>query len=79
MALRYHWAVATTAQLLQEARDAYHRLVTGRATTVVAGPAGERVEYARADAGRLAAYIKTLEAEASGVTRRSLAPISFHF
>lgn len=71
--------MATTAQLLQEARDAYHRLVTGKSTTVVAGPAGERVEYARADAGRLAAYIKTLEAEASGVTRRSLAPISFHF
>lgn len=85
MEVRGHYGtmapVATTAQLLQEAQDAYHRLVLGKATTVVVGPAGERVEYARANAAQLAAYIKSLQATVAaeaGATRRS-GPVTFYF
>lgn len=78
--LRYHTGV-TTAQLLAEAQAAYHRLVLGKAATVVVGPAGERVEYARANASLLAAYIAALQAQVAaeaGATRRS-GPITFMF
>jgi hypothetical protein len=74
--------VATTAQLLSEAQAAYHRLVIGKSTTVVVGPAGERVEYARADAARLAAYIASLQAQVAaeaGAASRGRGPLTFMF
>ncbi len=69
----YHCHMATTAQLLEEARTAYHRLVTGKSPTVVVNMDSSRVEFARADAPRLQAYIRELEAtltaETAGTTR----------
>jgi len=45
---------------LQEAETAYHQLVTGQMASVVVDQNGERVEYVRANASRLKAYIEEL-------------------
>lgn len=56
--------MATTQQLLDEARSAYHLLMTGRsARVVVDGGSGERVEFTAARKADLYAYIKELEAK----------------
>lgn len=51
----------TTSEMLEEARAAYHNLMTGRNAIVVVDQNGERVEYQRANAFRLLAYIRMLE------------------
>lgn len=53
--------MATTQELLDQANDAYHRLMTGAAVVEVTDQNGERVRYQPSNAYRLAAYINTLE------------------
>ncbi len=61
--------MATTQQLLDNARAAYHDLMIGRsARVVVDGASGERVEFTAARKSDLYAYIKELEAKVSAVT-----------
>ena len=53
----------TTQQLYDEAKSAYHSLLTGTlAQVIVDGQDGTRVEYAKADQARLYAYIQELAA-----------------
>lgn len=53
--------VPTTAELLAEARAAYHNLVTGQAARVVVDANGERVEFTAAKRQDLYQYIQSLE------------------
>ena len=74
--------MATTQQLLDEARAAYHDLMTGRSARVVVDGSGERVEFTAARKADLYAYIKELEAKLAantGTTRPNNSPISFTF
>jgi gpW protein len=61
--------MATLAEQLSEAQTAYHRLQIGDAAVRFTDQNGESVEYNRASAPRLAAYIKTLEAQVAGQPR----------
>lgn len=54
--------LASTYELLTEAREAYHLLNTGRSVRVFVDQNGERVEYSAASASRLRQYIAELEA-----------------
>lgn len=63
--------MATLAEQLTEARAAYHRLQLGELAVRFTDSNGESVEYNRASAPRLAAYITTLEAQIAGQSRRS--------
>ena len=67
--------MATTAELLAEAQAAYHRLMVGEAAVSFTDQNGERVEYTRASAPRLAAYISDLERQVAGQKRLA----AFHF
>lgn len=53
--------VIATQAILQEARDAYHNLVMGRAPRVVVDQNGERVEFTAANRQSLYNYILELE------------------
>ncbi len=59
----------TLLDRLQEARDAYHELQTGRAAVSFTDQNCERVEYTRTTAPRLAAYIADLESQVAGTRR----------
>lgn len=59
--------MAVTQQMLDEARQAYHDLLTGRAVRVVVDQNGERIEYTAANRSALSAYISDLERQL-GVT-----------
>ena len=61
--------MATLAEQLAEARIAYHRLMLGEAPLVYVDQSGERVEYNRASASKLAAYIADLERLSAGQSR----------
>jgi len=61
--------MATTVEQLAEARAAYHRLLIGEAALVYVDQNGERIEYTRASAPRLAAYIVDLERQIAGQSR----------
>lgn len=63
--------MATVAELLADARDARHRLLTGALEAEIRTADGESVKYAAADATRLDAYIAGLEAQL-GNRRRSI-------
>ena len=54
-------ATLTAAQKLVQAEDAYHRLMIGGQPLVVVDQNGERVEYTRANAAQLRAYILELQ------------------
>ena len=74
--------MATTQQLLDEARAAYHDLMTGRSARVVVDGSGERVEFTAARKADLYAYIKELEATLAantGTPRPNNSPIGFTF
>jgi hypothetical protein len=60
--------MACQQQKLDAARDAYHSLVTGKMARVVVDQNGERVEFQAANAFRLQAYIKELEAECAATS-----------
>jgi hypothetical protein len=55
--------MATTQELLTQAQDAYHALVTGKSPRVVVDQSGERVEFNAANKGALAQYIQSLESK----------------
>lgn len=75
--------MATTQQLLDAAKAAYHDLMIGRsARVVVDGTSGERVEFTAARKADLYAYIRELEntlATEQGTTRPNNAPMGFIF
>lgn len=54
---------------LAEAQAAYHQLMTGQAAVSFTDQNGERVEYNRASADKLAAYIETLRGQVAGQPR----------
>lgn len=58
-----------TQQELNEARDAYHKLVTGRSLVSVSVD-GVTTQYTQADIGNLRAYIENLEAKLGGARNR---------
>lgn len=63
--------MAYTAQqlveLITDAREAYHSLVTGRAARVVLDQNGERVEFVSANRQQLYLYIQDLERQYEAV------------
>jgi len=61
--------MTTLAEQLSEAQTAYHRLQIGEAALVFVDQNGERVEFNRASAPRLAAYITELERQMAGQPR----------
>lgn len=71
--------MATTAQLLSEAKDAYHRLQIGEAAVEIRDATGESIRYSQANSSRLKAYIAELEADLAGtsstVRRAPLRPV----
>lgn len=64
---------------LVRARDAYDRLMTGRAQRVVVDQSGERIEYTAVKASDLASYIRDLEAQLDSATggRQVRGPLRF--
>jgi len=60
--------MATTQELLTQAQDAYHALVTGKSPRVVVDQNGERVEFNVADKAVLAQYIQTLQNKLSNTS-----------
>lgn len=64
-----------TQQQLDQARAAYHNLMTGKLPRVVVDQNGERVEFNAANSSKLLAYIQQLENELTGVrTNRPMRP-----
>ncbi len=59
----------TLAEMLTEARAAYHRLQIGEALVELRDSNGETVIYNRAKLPQLAAYINDLERQAMGMKR----------
>lgn len=59
--------MATTRELLEQARDSYHALLTGKSPRVIVDQNGERVEFTAANKGALAQYIQSLEKQLSGI------------
>lgn len=59
-------ATLTLQERLDEARNAYHVLMTGRAAVQVRDSNGEQITYVAASASRLAAYIADLERQING-------------
>jgi hypothetical protein len=54
-------AIIATTTLLNEARKAYHALMTGAQPRVVVDANGEKVEFTPANASKLYTYIQQLE------------------
>lgn len=73
--------MADNATLLQEAKDAKHKLVTGKLARVFMDQNGERVEFNRTNIADLDSYIATLEALVNPAGAKSLyrKPIGFTF
>lgn len=74
-------APPTVQQLLNEAREAYHLLQTGRSARVVVDQNGERVEFTAANRANLYAYIRELESKLPNAPAPacSYAPATFTF
>lgn len=53
--------MATNAELLADAKAAYHALITGKSPRVVVDQNGERVEFTAANKAGLAQYIQSLQ------------------
>lgn len=58
--------MATIAEKLAQAEEAYHQLMMGQTVVEVVDQNGERVKYAQASASRLAMYIATLKNQMNG-------------
>ena len=67
----------TIAELLTDARTAYHRLMTGTSVVEVRDQNGETIRYQVANAAALLAYIQRLEQQLSG--NRYGGPMQFIF
>jgi hypothetical protein len=75
-------AIVATSQLLAEARQAYHSLMTGTSARVVLDQNGERVEFTAANAQKLYSYIMELERQLNPVQAGATppnAPATFFF
>ncbi|MEL6284583.1 MAG: gpW family head-tail joining protein [Pseudomonadota bacterium] len=59
----------TLAEKLADAEAAHHDLMVGRAALIFVDQNGERVEYNRASAPKLAAYISELKRKIAGKPR----------
>lgn len=70
--------MATTAELLAEARLARHKLVTGQLARVFMDQNGERVEFTTTSLASLDIYIRQLEAMVAP-TPTYRKPIGFTF
>lgn len=71
----------TLQEQLADAKAAYQLVVTGKQANVIVDANGERVQYAAANIGVLAAYIRSLEAQIQGLCMpfASRGPIGFTF
>jgi hypothetical protein len=69
--------MATNAELLTQAKEAKHKLVTGTLARVFMDQNGERVEYTATNIKQLDAYIASLEAQVTPTLARR--PIGFFF
>lgn len=66
--------MATQLQL-DQAKTAYHQLMTGKLPEVVVDQNGERVHFSKTNSAKLLAYIQSMEAELTGIrTNRPLRP-----
>lgn len=76
-------AIIATPQLLAEARQAYHRLMTGTSAREVVDQNGERVSFTAANASKLYNYIMDLERQLNpvmaGGQQPPNAPMTFLF
>lgn len=72
-------ATLTAAQKLVQAEDAYHRLMIGGQPSVVVDRNGERVEFTRATAAQLMAYIELLRMQVAGTASSSRGPLGVIF
>ncbi len=70
--------MATTAELLAQAKAAKHKLVTGQLARVFMDQNGERVEFTATNLAALDTYIRQLEGELSP-TPTYRKPIGFLF
>ncbi len=70
--------MATTAEQLADAREAYHDLITGKAARVVQDMNGEKVEFVAANSQKLYLYIQSLEAQVTPPVCRT-GPVGFIF
>ena len=72
-------AMYTLAQL-EEARNAYHRIITGQSVTVVIDQNGERIEFQKANVSALAELIRKMELDINaGSNASSLRPLRVFF
>lgn len=68
-----------TIEMLNDAVEARHRLLTGQATTVVVDQNGERLEFNKVNLDKLDKYIAEIEAELGLNTRNTHYPLGFFF
>jgi hypothetical protein len=66
--------MASTSNLLAEARAKYHELMIGQSARVVVDEYGQRVEYTAANATRLMQYIQRLENELLSTSNQPMRP-----
>lgn len=72
--------MASQLEQLEEAREAYHELMTGKAPRVVVDMSGERVEFVSANSQKLALYIQQLETQVgTSLTPVTRGPAGFLF
>lgn len=72
--------MATLQEQLDDARQSYHDLITGKAARVVVDSDGERVEFVAANSQKLYLYIQSLEAQLpTTVPTRTVGPAGFLF
>lgn len=69
----------TTAQKLEAAKDAKHKLVTGLMARVFMDQNGERVEFTMTNVAQLDRYIEQLETSLSPARAVARRPLGFLF
>lgn len=69
----------TKAEMLADAKQQYHLLLTGQKASVIVDHNGERVEYMVANRAALQAYIATLQACVDGSGAESRRPMKVWF
>lgn len=72
-------APLTVQQKLDEARAAYHDLMTGKSARVVVDQNSERVEFTSVNRASLYAYIRELEAQLPNAPLPSVSYAPAHF
>lgn len=74
---------AQCVQYLNDARDAYHALLTGKSARTVIDQNGEQVQFTSANQAALVTYITQLENICGGcgveASSRGAGPIGFYF